>query len=151
MSWPEDVIALCTERFGLIEFPPEGPEIPRDRLVDLALALRDELGFAYYTGCAAAQYAATDALPDRTLVWYRLRRIPKDEFAFRVWCPTGETVPSLARIWAGADWQEREQFDLVGTVFADHPDLRRIMMPEDWEGHPLRRDYPIETRHAPWR
>ena len=74
-----------------------------------------------------------------------------DTFAFRCFVPTGETCPTLSGVWAGADWQEREQFDLVGTVFENHPDLRRIMMPEDWQGHPLRRDYAIDTAHFPWR
>ncbi len=53
-------------------------------------------------------------------------------------CPS---LPSLAEFWANADWNEREVFDLFGVVFHQHPDLRRLMMPEDWEGHPLRKDY----------
>ncbi|MGZ5957100.1 MAG: NADH-quinone oxidoreductase subunit NuoB [Myxococcaceae bacterium] len=63
----------------------------------------------------------------------------------------GEPVSSLARLYAGADWQEREQFDLVGVVFADHPDLRRLMMPENYDRHPLRRDLPANLPYAPWR
>ena len=51
------------------------------------------------------------------------------------------SLPSLADLWANADWNEREVFDLFGVVFHNHPDLRRIMMPEDWEGYPLRKDY----------
>ncbi|MFA5504312.1 MAG: NADH-quinone oxidoreductase subunit C [Vulcanimicrobiota bacterium] len=50
-------------------------------------------------------------------------------------------LPSLSDLWANADWNEREVFDLFGVVFHDHPDLRRLMMPEDWSGHPLRKDY----------
>lgn len=51
------------------------------------------------------------------------------------------SLESLADLWANADWNEREIFDLFGVVFHHHPDLRRLMMPEDWEGHPLRKDY----------
>ncbi|MCO4760833.1 MAG: NADH-quinone oxidoreductase subunit C [Myxococcales bacterium] len=63
----------------------------------------------------------------------------------------GEPIDSLVSLFAGADWQEREQWDLVGVVFSNHPDLRRLMLPEDWQGHPLRKDYAIDTPHAPWR
>jgi NADH-quinone oxidoreductase subunit C len=63
-------------------------------------------------------------------------------------------VPSLFDMWAGAEAFEREVFDLMGIVFTDHPDLTRILMPEDWEGHPLRKDYavgrvPVQFKAAP--
>ena len=61
----------------------------------------------------------------------------------QVWCDDGEPVPSVVSVWPTADWHEREAFDLMGIVFEGHPNLKRILMDDDWEGHPLRKDYPM--------
>lgn len=58
------------------------------------------------------------------------------------------TVPSIVDLWPSADWAEREIYDLFGVNFSGHPDLRRIQMPTDWEGHPLRKDYPVRGPFA---
>jgi NADH-quinone oxidoreductase subunit C len=64
----------------------------------------------------------------------------------------GQTrCPSLTGLWRGADWMERECFDMFGIVFDGHPDLRRILLPQDWEGYPLRKDYAVDTVHPPYR
>lgn len=57
------------------------------------------------------------------------------------------SVPTVSNIWRTADWHEREAFDLMGIHFEGHPDLRRILLPEDWNGHPLRRDYQVQDRY----
>jgi NADH-quinone oxidoreductase subunit C len=61
----------------------------------------------------------------------------------QVWCDDGEAVPSVVSVWPTADWHEREAYDLMGIRFEGHPNLKRILMDDDWEGHPLRKDYPI--------
>jgi len=77
---------------------------------------------------------------------YHLVSIPRREkVRLRVWLGGNDpVVDSLVPVWPGANWLEREIFDLFGIRFAGHPDLRRILLPDDWEGHPLRRDYPVE-------
>jgi NADH-quinone oxidoreductase subunit C len=77
---------------------------------------------------------------------YHLVSIPRREkVRLRVWVSGHDpVVDSLVPVWPGANWLEREIFDLFGIRFHGHPDLRRILLPDDWEGHPLRRDYPVE-------
>jgi NADH:ubiquinone oxidoreductase subunit C len=61
----------------------------------------------------------------------------------QTWCEDGEPVPSVVSIWPTADWHEREAWDMMGVAIEGHPNLVRILMDDDWEGHPLRKDYPI--------
>ena len=77
---------------------------------------------------------------------FHLVSIPRREkVRLRVWLGGNDpVVDSLVPVWPGANWLEREIFDLFGIRFSGHPDLRRILLPEDWEGYPLRRDYPVE-------
>ncbi len=77
---------------------------------------------------------------------FHLVSIPRREkVRLRVWLGGNDpVVDSLVPVWPGANWLEREVFDLFGIRFSGHPDLRRILLPEDWEGYPLRRDYPVE-------
>jgi NADH/F420H2 dehydrogenase subunit C len=86
-----------------------------------------------------------DVKPRRFSVSYHLlaMRQPPERVRLQCWVDDGEPVQSVVSVWPTADWHEREQFDLMGIRFDGHPNLERILMPEDWEGHPLRKDYPI--------
>ncbi|MBN1337427.1 MAG: NADH-quinone oxidoreductase subunit C [Deltaproteobacteria bacterium] len=149
---PDDVLALFRTRLGLEEVPPEGPFVPPETLPDIVAALK-EMGFLLFLYCAATHWPATENRPEAFTVAYGLRRPgPGSSTArLRVRIPADGSIPTLSGLFAGADWQEREQYDLVGIHFEGHPDLRRLMLPEDWEGHPLRKDYAIDTHHFPWR
>jgi NADH-quinone oxidoreductase subunit C len=83
--------------------------------------------------------------PKRFAVSYHLLRVADDPARLRVkaWLNDGDEIDSVIGVWPAADWFEREIYDLYGIVFRGHPNLVRILMPEDWEGYPLRKDYPI--------
>jgi NADH-quinone oxidoreductase subunit C len=86
------------------------------------------------------------AMPTRFSVKYHLAHVGEggpQRVRLQVFMEDGETVPSVVGVWPTADWHEREQYDLMGIVFDGHPNLKRLLMPSDWDGHPLRKDYPI--------
>jgi NADH-quinone oxidoreductase subunit C len=82
--------------------------------------------------------------PKRFSVSYHLLALqqPPVRVRLKTWVDDGEPVPSVVTVWPTADWHEREQFDLMGIRFDGHPNLKRLIMDDDWEGHPLRKDYP---------
>jgi NADH-quinone oxidoreductase subunit C len=85
------------------------------------------------------------ASPRFQLSYHLLSFAMKDRIRLRVMLEDAEpAVESITQVWAGANYYEREVFDLFGIRFEEHPNLRRIMMPDDWQGHPLRKDYPVE-------
>jgi NADH-quinone oxidoreductase subunit C len=82
--------------------------------------------------------------PSRFAVNYHLSRLPVGGVVrVQVWLEDGQSVQSVVEVWPTADWHEREAFDMMGIVFDGHPNLTRILMEDDWEGHPLRKDYPL--------
>jgi NADH:ubiquinone oxidoreductase subunit C len=114
-----------------------------------------ERGVAGYIGTAGGRdlnepgaqgYAARPApKPKRFSVSYHLLQLDDRPRRVRVqvWLDDGEGVGSVVSVWPAADWHEREAWDMMGIPFEGHPNLRRILMEDDWEGHPLRKDYPI--------
>ncbi|MBI3047451.1 MAG: NADH-quinone oxidoreductase subunit C [Acidobacteria bacterium] len=120
--------------------------VPADRLVDTCLALRDapSLRFNVLVEVTAADYFPRDP---RFEIVYHLVSIP-NRLRLRLKVRAGEkgAVPTVQGVWPSAGWLEREVWDMFGVVFDGHPDLRRLLMPEDWEGHPQRKDYPVQIR-----
>jgi NADH-quinone oxidoreductase subunit C len=105
-------------------------------------------GFESYVFMTCVDHLATPVVErpaERFELVYQLRNMrTHSELRVRVFVPENEpTAPSLHDIFAPANWDERETWDLFGIAFEGHPDLTRILMPDDWVGHPLRRDFPV--------
>lgn len=118
--------------------------VPPDRLVEVATFLRDqpECRFDYLSDLTAVDWLGRDVRFDVVLCLYSTAL--RQRLRVKVRAADGAPVPSVAGVWPAADWLEREVFDMFGITFAGHPDLRRILMPLDWQGHPQRKDYPLE-------
>jgi NADH-quinone oxidoreductase subunit C len=86
-----------------------------------------------------------ESKPKRFAMNYHLLAVvvPPRRLRVQVWLDDGESVPSVIEVWPTADWHEREAWDMMGIPVAGHPNLKRILMDDDWEGHPLRKDYPL--------
>jgi NADH-quinone oxidoreductase subunit C len=143
------------------------------RLVEACTHLRDEEGFNFLADVAATDYLGwggrgvagyigttggrdlnapgaqgherlPEPKPKRFSMSYHLLALPSAQrVRVQVWLDDGEPVPSVVPVWPTADWHEREAWDLMGIRAEGHPSLTRILMEDDWEGHPLRKDYPI--------
>jgi len=115
----------------------------KDNILEVCFFLRDTEGleFDFLTDLTAVDYPQR---PQRFDVVYHLYSMGLNH-RLRVKAAVGEneTIESTVPVWKAANWEERECFDMFGVVFAHHPDLRRILLPEDWEGYPLRKDYPL--------
>jgi len=121
---------------------PLGLEVPREALLPALTALR-EAGCRSYLLCTVTEVASGFE------VVHGVRHVERNRTVFvKTSAPKEDPrVPSAVSLFAGANWFEREMLDLFGVVFEGHPDPRRLMMPDDYPGHPLRKDFPMA---APW-
>jgi NADH-quinone oxidoreductase subunit C len=146
---------------GAIEAAPAADGMPaiyvsREHIRDVCLALRDRpaLRFAFCPDITAVDYlpreprfevvihVASFGLPGFGDTAKRLRikvRVPGDD----------ARMPTVSGVWPAMNWGEREVYDMFGILFDGHPDLRRILMPDDWDGHPARKDYPVQINMKP--
>jgi NADH-quinone oxidoreductase subunit C len=117
-------------------------EIALERIVEVCRFLKEDQKFARVSTVTAVDWYPEEP---RFEVVYHLHSPERNE-RLRLKCrlPGGNPeIDSVTGVWRGANWYERETFDLFGIRFRNHPDLKRIMLPESWEGHPLRKDYPV--------
>jgi NADH-quinone oxidoreductase subunit C len=122
--------------------------VKAEQLYAILECLKQECGFDMLIDITAVDYLRYPEARDRFGVIYCLLNLTTGE---RVYVKTylnepDLTIPSAFPLWRGADWMEREVYDMYGIIFAGHPDLRRILMPEEFTAFPLRKDYPLRGR-----
>lgn len=120
---------------------------PPGQLLTVCRALRDTPGleFVGFSNVTAADwYPRRD--PRFDVVYHFVSPHRRARVRLKVQVAGNQSIDSITSLWPGAGWPERELYDLFGIVFEGHADLRRLLMPEDWEGYPLRKDYPVQLR-----
>ncbi len=117
--------------------------IKRGRLFEVAKILRNDLKFEMCVGVNGVHYPTE--LNRELHAIYSLLSITRNQRIRLEVCVSDKDphIPSLVEVWAGTNWHERETYDMFGIIFDNHPGLTRIMMPDDWPGHPQRKDYPL--------
>lgn len=167
---PPDIIAILEDRFGpavtgkILDAIDPFVTVDPAGLVEICTSLRDDprLRFDLLNCISGVDYLEPDPKkvakagfePHLEVVYHLSSTTHRHRFVLKLILPRWKDgvpgqlpeVPTVSGVWATADWHERETFDLCGVLFTGHPDLRRILLAEDWEGHPLRKDYefPLE-------
>lgn len=117
--------------------------VKKEQILEVLKCLKEELRYNFLTDVTAVDHLGQDP---RFMVVYHLLSIPNKD-RIRVKAPVTEedcSIDSATALWNSADWLEREAYDLMGVTFKNHPNLVRILMTDDWVGHPLRKDYPLQ-------
>jgi NADH-quinone oxidoreductase subunit C len=117
-------------------------KVRRERVQDVAAALKRRHGFNLFVDCCGADYPKQE--PRFEVIWNVYSLEGNRRVRLKVSTDEATPVPSLVPVWRGANWPEREVYDMFGVRFADHPDMTRILMWEGFNGHPLRKDFPVE-------
>jgi len=142
----EKIVQVLEKDFGLTheEFREEAHVfVQPEQIVEVIKSVRDTHDFELLSAMTAVDYWPQEE--PRFHVIYQLTSIANN-LSIQLRVPVAATrpeVPTVTGVFASANWREREAWDMFGIRFEGHPDLRRILMPHDWEGHPLRKDYPL--------
>jgi NADH-quinone oxidoreductase subunit C len=123
--------------------------VDAQRIVEICDYLKNdkEVSFNYLSDLTCVHYPDRRKTPFEMV--YNLFSIEENE-RVRLKAATKDSIESVTSVWPAANWLEREVFDLFGVTFTNHPDLRRLLLPPDWEGYPLRKDYPLEFVENSW-
>ena len=118
--------------------------VPANRLLEVARLLKDDVAtaFDYCSDVTATDWPPREKRFDVIYCLYSTHH--RHRLRLKVRASETDEVPSVSELWPAANWLEREVYDLFGVNFVNHPDLRRILMPDEWQGHPQRKDYPLE-------
>src|SRR5882672_9394691 len=130
--------------------PPRPPAPPKEGPValDNDLVKRYKERFDWLSDLTAVDWPKREQRFDVVLNMYSLEK--NERLRLKVYATADERVPSVQGVWATANWEEREVYDMFGVVFEGHPELKRILLPDEWQGHPLRKDYDILTQDTAW-
>jgi NADH-quinone oxidoreductase subunit C len=151
MADPQTIEALNATFDGLVVSEFRGQTrvvVPLGSIHDVMRHLKEQLGFNMLIDVTCVDYLNYRGATDRFGMVYLLVNVETNErITVRMFLNDPDpTVPTMVDLWEGANWLEREVWDLFGIRFTGHPDLRRIVLPEAFESHPLRKDYPLQGR-----
>lgn len=144
-----EIVPLLKEKFNAriikeTEFRGETTvEVKKEGLIELLTYLKQRPypGFEVLMDLTGVDYL--EPAPGTRIVYWLHNPESYARVRISLFAPRDEKIPTVTPLWEGADWYERELYDLFGVLFDGHPDLKRILMPDDWKGHPLRKDYPL--------
>jgi len=149
-----DLVKRYKEKFGpaILEAWTDRKQailvVARELLGEIAIYSRDEEKFDWLSDLTAVDWPKREKRFDIVLNMYSFEK--NERLRLKAQSSADERVPSVQGIWSTANWMEREVYDMFGVIFEGHPDLKRILLPDEWQGFPLRKDYDILTQDTAW-
>jgi NADH-quinone oxidoreductase subunit C len=153
LPWTSPLVEKYRNRYGsgieaLTYLGQNYLNVDRSLIPDILRLLRDQEQFDYCVDITAAHYPKREKQFDVVWILYSFER--NERMRVKTQIADGASIPSSVDIWAAANWLEREVYDMFGIKFDGHPDLKRILLPDGWKGHPLRKDYGILQQDKEW-
>ena len=149
-----DLVKRYKEKFGpaILEAWTDRKQsilvVARELFGEIALHSRDQEKFDWLSDLTAVDWPKRDKRFDVVLNMYSFEK--NERLRLKTHAAAEERVPSVSAVWSTSNWMEREVYDMFGIVFEGHPDLKRILLPDEWQGYPLRKDYDILTQDTAW-